>query len=162
LELAAGGDKLRATNRLGTAIHFGLVFDRQGKLWIGEEMAADSVLFLKPIERTDAIRRFRQLVMANEPEPPAALADGDTHYAVLQRQSRQMFRGRFGMQQSEVRLTTNAVNERLAELAGLSGQPPLNLPPRSYVAITKTGPEVELGMRGAKEEASFHVMIGQW
>jgi hypothetical protein len=78
------------------------------------------------------------------------------------RQSWQMYRGRFGFQNNEARLSTSLVSEALAELAGLAGRPALALPPRSYVAVTAKGPEVELGMRGAEEEASFHVMVGQW
>ena len=32
----------------------------------------------------------------------------------------------------------------------------------SYVAVTETGPEVEFGMDGVEEQASFHVIVGQW
>ncbi|MEX2310616.1 MAG: hypothetical protein WD738_23820 [Pirellulales bacterium] len=163
LELAAGGGKLRATNKLGTAVDFALIVDQAGKLWIGEKLPAGSVAFLKPIDRTEAIRRFRQLVIDNDPQPPSALSGEDSHYAVMQRrQGRQMFRARFGFQYSESRMTTSLANEVLAELAGLAGRPALALAPRSYVASTAAGPEVEHGLRGAKEEASFHVIVGQW
>jgi hypothetical protein len=163
LELASGGGKMRATNRLGAAIDFVLVADRQGELWVGEKLPDDGVAFLEPIERPKAIRRFRELVVANEPQAPAALSDGDSPFAVMQRrQSWQMYRGRFGFQNNEARLSTSLVSEALAELAGLAGRPALALPPRSYVAVTAKGPEVELGMRGAEEEASFHVIVGQW
>jgi hypothetical protein len=73
-----------------------------------------------------------------------------------------MYRGRFGFQANEARLATSVVSESLAELAGLTGRPALALPPRSYVAVTETAPEVELGLRGAEEQASFHVILGQW
>jgi hypothetical protein len=33
---------------------------------------------------------------------------------------------------------------------------------RTYVAVTANGPEVELGVEGAREEASFHVVVGRW
>jgi hypothetical protein len=36
------------------------------------------------------------------------------------------------------------------------------LPARSYIAVTETGPEVTIGMDGADEEDSFHVIVGQW
>jgi hypothetical protein len=162
LNLAASGDKLRAINKLSAKINFVLVFDRSQKLWIGEEMADGSMTFLKPIEQTEAIRRFRQLVMTNAPEPPAALADGDSHYAILERRTNRMYRSRYGYPEADTRLTTSSVNEYLADLAGLAGQPALDLPPRSYVAVTDTGPEVELGLQGVKEEASFHIVVGHW
>ena len=163
LALAAGGGKLRATNGLEAAIELVFVADREGELWVGEKLAAGAVAFLNRIERPDAIRRFRELVLENEPEPPAALSGDDSHFAVMQqRQWRQTYGGRFGFQSGEARLATSLMNEAVAELAGLAGRPALALPPRSYVAVTATGPEVELGMRGAEEEASFHVIVGQW
>jgi hypothetical protein len=30
------------------------------------------------------------------------------------------------------------------------------------VAITATGPEVDLGLPDAEEEASFHLLLGNW
>ncbi len=163
LELAAGGGKLRATNKLGTAVHLVLVVDEAGKLLAGEDLADGAVSFLQPIERVDAVRQFRKLVTDNEPQPPPALADSDSHFAAMQRrQRRQMYRGRFGLQYSEAKLGDNLVKGVLDDLAGLTGGPALELPPRSYVAVTATGPEVEFGMRGADEVGSFHVIEGQW
>ncbi len=162
LELAAGGGKLRATNELGAAIESVLVVDQAGELWAGEKLATSEVAFLDRIEHRDAIRRFRELVVENAPEPPAALSGDDSHYSVMQRRQWRSFGGRFGNQSGESRLEANLMNEAVAELAGLAGRPALALPPRSYVAVTATGPEVELGMPGAKEEASFHVIVGQW
>ena len=40
--------------------------------------------------------------------------------------------------------------------------PALQLPPRSYVAVTKKGAEVAIGMANAEEVASFHVIVGRW
>jgi hypothetical protein len=37
-----------------------------------------------------------------------------------------------------------------------------NLPPRSYVAVLATSPELSLGIESAREEASFHVLVGKW
>jgi hypothetical protein len=163
LRLDAGGGKVRATNQLGTAIDFVLLVDQARELWVGERLAAGAMAFLKPIERADAIRRFRDLVLDNEPQPPTALSDGNSPYSLIERrQSSPMYRGRFGFQANEARLATSVVSESLAELAGLTGRPALALPPRSYVAVTETAPEVELGLRGAEEQASFHVILGQW
>jgi hypothetical protein len=59
-------------------------------------------------------------------------------------------------------LSGTLAGEALTNLAGLGGQPALDLPPRTYVAITELGPEVEVGISYAKEEASFHVIVGKW
>jgi hypothetical protein len=36
------------------------------------------------------------------------------------------------------------------------------LPPRTYIAIVETSPEMELGTHSANEESSLHVVIGRW
>ena len=66
------------------------------------------------------------------------------------------------MQHNGGRLSENLAGSALMDLAGLTGRPALDLSPRSYVAITETGPEVELGISYAKEEASFHLIEGQY
>lgn len=161
LELASGQDKMRAENRLGTAIQYVLVLDEAGKLWSGENLADGAIHFLEPAERIDAIRQLRKLATANEPQAPLALNDSDVD--VLQRrQRRRMYRSRFGLQYSQARLSDSLVRGALDDLLGLSGQAALSLPPRSYIAITTKGTEVEYGMRGVEEVDSFHIVLGQW
>ena len=36
------------------------------------------------------------------------------------------------------------------------------LTPRSYLAITRTAPELPLGYPAAREQASYHVVTGRW
>jgi hypothetical protein len=162
LELVSANGKVRATNKLGTPIEFVLVFDESRNLFFGENLVPESRVFLQPIERTDAIRRWREVTTKNEPEAPAALSAPDSDFALLQRREQMRLYRRSGFQYSDERLSTNLVNEMLDELAGLSTQPALNLPPRSYLAVTETGIEVAIGMDGAEEDASFHVVVGQW
>jgi hypothetical protein len=163
LELIPAAGKVRAVNQLGTAIRFLLVIDKDGKLFAGEKLSRESKSVLEPIERVDAIRRLRQLLTENQPEAPPALAGEDSDFQIMQRrQSRRMMSRQYGLQYSEQRLEANLLSDALADLAGLSGQPALPLPPRSYVAVTETGPEVVLGIPGAEEQASFHVVIGRW
>jgi hypothetical protein len=163
LELATTTEgKVRATNNLGSKLEFVLVFDDKGNLFLGENLATDGRAFLQPIERRDAIRRWRDIVTNNQPEAPAELAAPDSDFMMLQRREQMRMYRRSGIQYGEQRLSTNLVSEMLDELAGLSNQPALNLPPRSYLAVAERGPEVELGMSGAEEEASFHVIVGQW
>jgi hypothetical protein len=161
--LSANDKKMRATNKLGTTIEFLLVLDQEGKLFTGENLATESRGMLQPIEREDAVRRLRELVMAHQPEAPAALSAPDSDFMLMQRrQQRRQFR-RSGFEYSNERLSANLAGEMLIELAGLSGSvPALSLPPQSYIAITATGPEVAIGMSDADEEESFHVIVGQW
>ncbi|MEX0643435.1 MAG: hypothetical protein WD468_12075 [Pirellulales bacterium] len=163
IELTPAAGKIRAVNQLGTKIHFLLVVDKHGQFFGGEQLANESKWVLEPITRVDAIRRFRQLFTDNQPEAPLALAGEDSDFQIIQRrQSRRMMSRQYGLQYSEQRLDANLLNDTLANLAGTSGEPALQLPPRSYVAVTETGSEVTLGISGAEEQASFHVLIGRW
>ena len=37
-----------------------------------------------------------------------------------------------------------------------------SLPARTYVAVVETSPEMELGTSAAREEGSFHIVVGKW
>jgi hypothetical protein len=163
LELAAAKGKLTAANGLGTTILYVVAADEEGRLFAGENLPAESSTSLQPVARADAIRRVRQLLTDNKPEPPAALAAEESDLLLMERRNTQrMMRSRYGLSYSDERLSANLMNDELANLAGLDGGPALQLPPRSYVAFTETGPEVVTGIPRAREEASFHVVIGQW
>jgi hypothetical protein len=162
LELLSATGKMRATNQLGTEIEFVLALDRDGSLFLGENLPAGARANLQPVARNDAIRRLRDVVVKNTPQAPDALAAGDSEFADLQRrQMRQNYR-RFGLNYGNERLGNNLAHGALSALAGLEGAPALQLPPRSYVAVTKTGAEVAIGMTNAEEVASFHVIVGRW
>jgi hypothetical protein len=106
---------------------------------------------------------LRRLVVDNEPSVPPALADDPTDFSRLQRrQQRRMFRTRFGLDYGEGRLGNNVQSAAIAALVGDLGSPDLKISPHTYVAVTDTGPEVELGIPKAEEEASFHVLVGNW
>jgi hypothetical protein len=78
------------------------------------------------------------------------------------RQQRRMFRTQFGLEYSEGRLADNLESVAIADLVGNRGTPLQQLARRTYVAVTETGSEVELGIADAEEEASFHVLAGSW
>jgi hypothetical protein len=163
LELLAARDKMRATNRLGADIQFVLAIDGEQSLFAGENIADGGRTNLDAIARNDAIRRLRDLVMKNTPQAPEALADVESDFAETQRWQRQRnYGGRYGSAYGSERLGTNLAQGALAQLAGLEGTPALQLPPRSYVAVTRTGVDVALGTSDATELASFHVIVGRW
>lgn len=157
LEFAAPSGKLRVTNKLDAAIQYVAVIDEANKVWAGENLGKDAVAFLQPIERGAAVARLRKLATDNAPQAPPELVDGDSYYRQYQ-----MYGGRYGQYYAEHTLAGNLANDALGEVIGTHGMEGLQLPPRSYVAVTETGPEVEFGMRGAKEQASFHVVVGRY
>jgi hypothetical protein len=162
LEVQQAGDKLRVRNKLGVAIKTLVVVGEDNELYFGENIANDALTPLEPIERGEAVRRLGRLVLDNLPKAPEELATTDSDLAAMTSGSRYRRYGRYGGQFSGARLLDNLAGSAIAELSGRTDQPGLDLPPRSYVAITETGPEVEVGMSSAKEEASFHMIEGKW
>jgi hypothetical protein len=162
LELLPARETMRATNRLGADIEFVLAIKGDQKLFAGENIAAGSRANLTPVARNDAIRRLRDLVVKNTPQAPDALADVDSDFAEMQRRQWRQNYGRYGLTYGSERLGSNLAQDALAELAGLEGSPALQLPARSYVAVTRTGMDIPVGTSDATESSSFHVIVGSW
>jgi hypothetical protein len=156
------GEKLRVKNELGADIKWLLVVNDEGKMFAGENIAAAAATPLAPITRDDAIRTVLKHIAANMPRTPEALAGSESEPATIQQRPRYGGFGRWGSQYTTGRLSENLAAESIAQLSGTGDHPALALPPRSYVAITRTGPEVETGIREAEEEASFHLLEGMW
>lgn len=155
-------DRLRIKNLLDTDIEFLVTVDANGKYWIGEDLPQQKLIFLQPIDRTAAERRFRRLVQDRAPRAPDALLGADPGASAFQRRQWQMMRGRSLMYTGSDSLQGNLANAALAALAGLDGREGLLLPPKTFVAVTTTAPEVVFGLPRVQEEESFHVITGQW
>jgi hypothetical protein len=162
LELLPADGKLRATNQLGSAIKFVVAADENGKLYGGGDLSVGQRTMLPPVERIAAIRDFRREYLANQPEVPPELLAPESDFALLEDSSQRRIYRQLGFSYSEDSLSKNLATEAVSKLAGLTTEPALNLTPRSYVAVTETGPEVVIGMPGVEEQASFHVVVGQW
>ena len=162
LDVTTGNGKMQIVNRLGVPIESLLVLDEESKFFTGQQLAEDARVALKPISRDDAVKQVVALIRDNEPELPAALAGGDQDFFGRRgRTSRRSFT-RSRPVPGDGQLSENLANRAMADLAGLNGRPALELPPRSYVAVTTRGAEVETGIPYAEEEASFHVVVGRW
>jgi hypothetical protein len=161
--LKATGQKIVVTNELGSRVDFVVALDDQGQVFSKEAIGDRATTEMKSTTHSAALRRLRQLLAENQPEVPAALADDRTGFSRLQRrQQRRLFRLQYGLEYGAERLSDNLQSEATAALVGSGAETVLDLPPRSYVAITEHGPEVELGIPGATEDASFHVVVGNW
>jgi len=161
LNLEPSGDKLRATNALGSRIKFLAAVDPAGNIFTGADLAADETVELKPAAAIDALRTLRELVMANEPEAPAALAESEDR-SRSRRRRRHILQQHTEVEFSLERLSENLLSEAIASLVVTADEPGLNVPNGSFIAITETGPEVELGISGAEELESFHILVGTW
>jgi hypothetical protein len=142
LELRTTAQGLRIVNRLGTTVTHVVVQDRRGQLYWSEQLAPDEGRLLAPSDLIDVAGRMRRLFSDHFPEFPPG-ADVST----------------FGISYPGDTLSKNimesqieAINSPLVQGWGAG----------SYIAVTEHGVEVDLGVEGAAEEASFHVIRGAW
>jgi hypothetical protein len=162
LVLRRNDDRLVATNELGAGIQYVAVVDREGNFFAGESVAEGATLPLEPATQLDVLRKLRPLVLESKPEKPIALAEEGSPLFGVQRRQRRWNRRRYRLEYSTDALMGNLLEESIAALIGTQGRAPLDLPPRSYVAITEAGPEVAIGVPNATELESFHVLVGKW
>lgn len=162
LEILDSGDKLRVRNGFGTKIQFLAVLSAAGKWYEGQDIAPDGSLTLAAATRDDVIRQLNRIVAENAPHAPTELSEGEAELKRMRARSRFGIFGRYGVNDGSANLSENLAGMALAELVGVRGQPALDLPAKSYVAITEHGPEVEVGFPDVTEEASFHVVEGRW
>ena len=157
-------DGKEASNRLGADVELLLVHHEAGEWYRAEGIAEGAVAQLEPIERTAAVAELRLLVTANQPEFPIGAGDEaeETLYRFGDRSSR-----RRRNHQGARDLSENLLNKAIGRLSGLDGSEALDLPPGSYVAVTRQSVETPLGLRMSEgertaETGSFHVIVGRW
>jgi hypothetical protein len=165
----AASDPPQVTNHLGSPIQWLLIVDPDGKCFTGESIEADATAALKPIDSQQAAlqQHLQTLLTDNQPRPPDAMVgtDGSGLFGLDRRRSRRTVpyytTGTYNnvnagpptqstglLEQSITTLTERLTNNEL--------------PPRTYVAVVETSPEVQLGTSAAREEASFHIVVGEW
>lgn len=161
IEFARAEDKLLATNQLGAPILYLAVVDESGNVYSGEAIDDNTKIALQPSTHSDALRILRDWMLQNQPQmPPELLASRAS--SSKPGPPRRFFRGPGDPDVSVAHMSDNVLNTALADLVAGNAEGVLNVPRRSYIAITETGPEIELGLEDATEEASFHVLQGTW
>jgi hypothetical protein len=162
LEMQPVRDRLRLKNSLGTPIEFVAVVDRNGKFWSLENVPESAVEFMKPIERPAAEAKFRTIVQERSPQPPVELIGTNQNRPNYQQRQQLLGQGYSTTYTGVEELNSNLASVAIAKLAGIDGLEGMALAPGTYVAVTKTGPEVVFGMSGVEEDTSLHVISGQW
>lgn len=161
IQLEQDDVRLVATNKLGTRIEYLAVVDESGNISAGEAIDDGVRVELQASTHSDALRVLRERIVAHQPRMPPELA-GSQEPDSLSHRRQQYFRRFADPQVGIERLSENALDRAIADLVAPTADGVLNLPPRSYVAVTATGPEVDLGLPDAEEEASFHLLLGNW
>ncbi len=157
-----GGDAegLEVANRLGARIEHLVVCGEDGKHYAADGLDAGAVVRLVEVAPADARAELNKAHQANKPEYPLGLDPTRLRYSSYRRNYRRyMYSG-----YSNTTTTTQDSGRLEKALDALdparsSGRP---LSARSYMAIVEKSPEVVLGTRRAREEDSFHVILGTW
>ncbi len=152
----------RVTNQLATRTQQLLLRDAKGAYYWGGATENGAEFSFMPIEPDEAQRRLFPYMTANRPAVPEGIQTtrSGSYFGFT---SRPWFtNSAFGQQ-----LSTPSLDESLLEKSLRRFTLPLParqslLEPRSYLAIVERSPEVELGVTGARDEGSLHVILGTW
>jgi len=157
LEIGETGAELTLTNRLGTRIEQLLVRAKDGKYYWAADVPIDGAVQGSVVAPLVACQRLQETFTRRQP----AFLPGIDRQAM---QSNRNYRSRYYWIMRQINSPDPAQSTSLLEAA--LGQPrsgdDSRLTPGSYLAIVERSPEVELGTPVAKEQASFHVILGTW
>lgn len=136
----ADGGVLPITNRLGTEIELLVVCDAAGEFYWAQDVAEEGRSEAEPVDADDATAELKARVEACDISyPPGA------GYGV------------YGGATTSTSLMEGLISDLTTETGSTK-----DLQAKSYVAVVRFSPEVELGLSGATPEASFHVVVGEW
>lgn len=161
LEVVAGAsDAWEVRNRLGTRIHQLVLRSPRGEYFCAADIEPGSSRLLERVGQTAGLGKFMPPVLSGPtPAYPGWSPGRWRRYGYPRPPIPDV------LWQSESRLRTSRAEGRLAGPITQSrlwvsefGEP--GLAPGSYAALVERSPEVELGVDGAREVASFHLVLG--
>jgi hypothetical protein len=151
LDIKSRSGSTSVKNKLGTRVLALMVCDSTGATHWGEGIDADSETGLSAIKKSEASLKLNSLFAASRPEFPR---DMNLGYG---------YRLGFNRDYDEEFHDPEMVRSRLEQSLKTFGPAYAYKPqPRTYLAIVESSPEVELGVDGAAEEGSFHVVFGRY
>jgi hypothetical protein len=160
IEVASRGSELSARNRLGTDVELLLVSSAPGEWRRAAAVAEGGSAKLQPVATNAAANELRLLFVENRPEFP--LGAGKAVEDTLEQLGGRSIARRRSLEASAGDLDANLLSAGIDRIAGLDGGPALDLPPRSFVAVTRTATHAPLGGEGFQEAGGFHVVLGRW
>lgn len=157
---AEDASRLSASNQLGVPVALLVVRDTKGNWRQATDLDAGASASPQPVDRLAAVQAYRELALENEPTFP--IGAGKAVEETLEKLGNARTVRRMQRNFSAVNLDDNLAEQVLDSISGLSGGRSLNLPPRSYVAVTRQAIETPLGWDEVTEIGSFHVLVGRW
>ena len=133
---------LPITNRLGTNVELLVVRDESRDLYWASGLAEDARADAVPVGADEAVAELVAWVEACESSGPLGVVV-PSRYVGDPNKTPSLMEGVI----TDVTMPSNRLN---------------GLGPRSYVAIVRFSPEVEVGTPDARPEASLHLVVGSW
>ncbi len=166
------GQSPQIVNQLGARIKQLVLVDENGGCFVGADLAPDaSIALTRAASQHEAFGPISALLTASQPEVPPGMAysSGDRSFFGLGGRYRYQYPYRYGpaypRQSGGTALPDASQNTSVLERTFRETAEQLKdnkLLRRSYVAVMETSPGVELGTPGAREETSFHLVVGKW
>ena len=162
VQATADGSAVKVNNLLGTRIQELLVVDEAGKVFTGKDIAADKIATLDTPDAAIAETALRELIDQHTPQIPPEVADSQNSG----NWGSPGFRNNFYPKASNndnlppVTQGTSRMETTIARLREKLRWGKFE--PRTYIAIVDRSPEVEIGLDSARDEDSFHIIVGKW
>ena len=168
LVFAADGDRgdgdapaaRQVSNQLGATIDLLLVRDATGEWRRAIDVPEDEIAGLESVTALEALRDFRKMALEAQPEYPVGA--GQAIEQTLERFDQSTEVRRLQGVVTTARLDANLGSRMIDALTGLDGGRGLDVPPRTYVAVTSRAIDESLLGGSDKEIGSFHVVAGRW
>jgi hypothetical protein len=144
-------------NQLGTRIVQLLLVDSEGNHFEGSSLADRGKASLSATSPSKIAPRLSKQLSTHAPELPIGFSR--QRYGLFGMRSQNYYYNNYGTDLAEPTLRQSILERELARHCSLKVA---DLPPRTYVAILDTSPELSLGLESAREEAGFHVLVGKW
>ena len=158
-EYPAEGVPPKAANYLASTIRKLYLRDSRGDFYTAENVAPEATFELSPITAADAEKEYGEWLYNHRPENPEGY-DPTRHNEAFAIGSQ----GSNWFNRIDVNQTTPTQDTSVLEmnLQGIKRSIESHLSPGSYAAIVDQSQVVPLGIEGARQEASFHVIAGRW
>jgi hypothetical protein len=162
-----GGAGLPAiNNRLGTPIERVVLRGLDGKYYLADDVAEGAEATAKETTAEQVRAWLNKAMNDHRPDFPLGADSRDLSSSMITNRSYYWYP--FGNADT-VQLANSRLERTLAMLPGGGAENSATfgdgdaLPkPGTYVALVSRLPEVELGLESAREEASYHVIVGEW
>jgi hypothetical protein len=154
LELTPSSESVAGKSHFEAPLALVLALDTDGRWLRADDVAARGKFTLHEVTEEEAKTRLRKVLQDREPSIPAAMGDARLPWSV---------RRRFGWSHGySTSFDESLLSDRWKRLAGRDGYEMLGIAPQSYLVVGHHSLGASLGLEGVEEEASLHIVFGEW